>query len=105
MEINKVIYDAKFFLQVGQPFGTSVRRSNSKGIAKTFTKQRRGESHCDLELRMAVIHDVIDMMPESLKSNKTKTVLQHLSEAWRCWKANSEQLRSMLLCLVVTVYL
>lgn len=28
------------------------------------------------------------MMPEGLRSNKSKTILQHLSEAWRCWKAN-----------------
>jgi pre-mRNA-processing factor 8 len=29
------------------------------------------------------------MMPEGIKANKSKTILQHLSEAWRCWKANS----------------
>ena len=62
---------------------------NSKGIAKTVTKQRV-ESHYDLELRAAVMHDILDMMPESIKQNKAKTILQHLSEAWRCWKANSE---------------
>ncbi|KAH8929155.1 PROCN-domain-containing protein [Atractiella rhizophila] len=60
---------------------------NSKGIAKTVTKQRV-ESHYDLELRAAVIHDILDMMPEGIKQNKAKTILQHLSEAWRCWKAN-----------------
>ncbi|KAF8757846.1 U5 snRNA binding [Rhizoctonia solani] len=60
---------------------------NSKGIAKTVTKQRV-ESHFDLELRAAVMHDILDMMPESIKQNKAKTILQHLSEAWRCWKAN-----------------
>ncbi|KAI3836686.1 hypothetical protein MKW92_024921 [Papaver armeniacum] len=49
---------------------------NSKGVAKTVTKQRV-ESHFDLELRAA-----------GIKQNKTKTILQHLSEAWRCWKAN-----------------
>lgn len=27
-------------------------------------------------------------MPEGIKQNKAKTILQHLSEAWRCWKAN-----------------
>lgn len=27
-------------------------------------------------------------MPEGVKQNKAKTILQHLSEAWRCWKAN-----------------
>ncbi|KAF9434505.1 Pre-mRNA-processing-splicing factor 8 [Entomortierella beljakovae] len=60
---------------------------HSKGIAKTVTKQRV-ESHYDLELRAAVMHDILDMMPEGIKSNKSKTILQHLSEAWRCWKAN-----------------
>ncbi|OCF36708.1 pre-mRNA-processing-splicing factor 8 [Kwoniella heveanensis BCC8398] len=60
---------------------------NSKGTAKTVTKQRV-ESNFDLELRAAVMHDILDMMPESIKANKAKTILQHLSEAWRCWKAN-----------------
>ncbi|TPX47926.1 hypothetical protein SeLEV6574_g02344 [Synchytrium endobioticum] len=59
----------------------------SKGIAKTVTKQRV-ESHYDLELRAAVMHDILDMMPEGMKANKSRTILQHLSEAWRCWKAN-----------------
>jgi pre-mRNA-processing factor 8 len=60
---------------------------HSKGIAKTVTKQRV-ESHFDLELRAAVMHDILDMMPEGIKVNKSRTILQHLSEAWRCWKAN-----------------
>jgi pre-mRNA-processing factor 8 len=59
----------------------------SKGIAKTLTKQRV-ESHFDLEMRGAVMHDILDMMPEGVKANKARTILQHLSEAWRCWKAN-----------------
>ncbi|CAD7696789.1 unnamed protein product [Ostreobium quekettii] len=59
----------------------------SKGIARTVTKQRI-ESHYDLELRAAVMHDILDMMPEGVKQNKARTILQHLSEAWRCWKAN-----------------
>ncbi|KAL4539197.1 hypothetical protein Ndes2526B_g02544 [Nannochloris sp. 'desiccata'] len=59
----------------------------SKGIAKTVTKQRI-ESHFDLELRASVMHDILDMMPEGVKANKAKTILQHLSEAWRTWKAN-----------------
>jgi pre-mRNA-processing factor 8 len=59
----------------------------SKGIAKTVTKQRI-ESHFDLELRAAVMHDILDMMPEGVKQNKARVILQHLSEAWRCWKAN-----------------
>lgn len=74
---------------------------NSKGVAKTVTKQRV-ESHYDLELRAAVMHDILDMMPESIKQNKSKTILQHLSEAWRCWKANSElyELRSTVSWLI-----
>jgi pre-mRNA-processing factor 8 len=60
---------------------------HSKGVAKTVTKQRV-ESHYDLELRAAVMHDILDMMPEGIKANKSRTILQHLSEAWRCWKAN-----------------
>eukprot|EP00241_Pyramimonas_parkeae_P014868 CAMPEP_0114310796 /NCGR_PEP_ID=MMETSP0059-20121206/19450_1 /TAXON_ID=36894 /ORGANISM="Pyramimonas parkeae, Strain CCMP726" /LENGTH=2336 /DNA_ID=CAMNT_0001434863 /DNA_START=49 /DNA_END=7060 /DNA_ORIENTATION=- len=60
---------------------------HSKGVAKTVTKQRI-ESHFDLELRAAVMHDILDMMPEGIKQNKARTILQHLSEAWRCWKAN-----------------
>lgn len=60
---------------------------NSKGVAKTVTKQRV-ESHFDLELRAAVMHDILDMMPEGIKANKARTILQHLSEGWRCWKAN-----------------
>jgi hypothetical protein len=27
-------------------------------------------------------------MTEGIKQNKARTILQHLSEAWRCWKAN-----------------
>eukprot|EP01083_Nonionella_stella_P133277 405152_1 len=59
----------------------------NKGIAKTVTKQRV-ESHYDLELRAAVMHDILDVMPEGVRANKARTILQHLSEAWRCWKAN-----------------
>lgn len=60
---------------------------HSKGIAKNVTKQRV-ESQFDLELRAAVMLDITDMMPQGVKANKAKTILQHLSEAWRCWKAN-----------------
>lgn len=60
---------------------------NIKGIAKTVTKQRV-ESHYDLELRAAVMHDVLNKMLESIKQNKAKTILQHLSKVWCCWKAN-----------------
>ena len=60
---------------------------NGRTGGKSVTKQRV-ESHFDLELRAAVMHDLLDMMPEGIKQNKTKTILQHLTEAWRCWKAN-----------------
>ena len=53
----------------------------------TITKQRV-ESSFDLELRAAVMHDIVDMMPEGIRARKTRTIMAHLSEAWRCWKAN-----------------
>lgn len=61
------------------------RRSND--VAKTITKQRV-DAYYDLELRAQVMHDILDMIPEGMKQNKSRTILQHLSEAWRCWKAN-----------------
>ena len=64
----------------------SSRVASSKGIEDG--DEQRVESHYDLELRAAVMHDILDMMPEGVKGNKSRTILQHLSEAWRCWKAN-----------------
>jgi len=61
------------------------RRSNN--IAKTVTKQRV-ESNFDLELRFSVLRDILDMMPKQIGNNKSRAIMQHLSEAWRCWKAN-----------------
>jgi len=106
----------------------------TKGVAKTVTKQRV-ESQYDLELRAAVMKDILDMvrfvrhflrfvaklsfarvsqcfaviplpcsnmttftfvsctqMPEGVKANKARTILQHLSEAWRCWKGTRTRL-------------
>lgn len=60
---------------------------HSKEVAKTITKQRV-DSYYDIELRNSVMNDILDMIPEGIKQSKSKTVLQHLSEAWRCWKAN-----------------
>lgn len=60
---------------------------HSKSFAKNVTKQRV-ESHFDLELRASVMHDILDMMPAGVKQNKTRVILSHLSEAFRCWKAN-----------------
>ncbi|KYQ89964.1 hypothetical protein DLAC_08534 [Tieghemostelium lacteum] len=56
-------------------------------VAKTITKQRV-ESDYNIELRAAVMHDILDRMPEGVRANKSKVILQHLSESWRCWKAN-----------------
>jgi hypothetical protein len=53
----------------------------NKAIAKTVTKQRI-ESNYDLELRAAVMHDILDMMPEGVRANKARVILQHLSEVW-----------------------
>lgn len=61
---------------------------NSKGKASTVTKQRV-ESHFDLELRAAVLHDILDQMPEGIRQNKSKAIMAHLQEAWRCWKSNT----------------
>eukprot|EP00559_Dactyliosolen_fragilissimus_P008345 CAMPEP_0184861990 /NCGR_PEP_ID=MMETSP0580-20130426/6537_1 /TAXON_ID=1118495 /ORGANISM="Dactyliosolen fragilissimus" /LENGTH=2469 /DNA_ID=CAMNT_0027359673 /DNA_START=168 /DNA_END=7577 /DNA_ORIENTATION=+ len=60
---------------------------HSKAFAKNVTKQRV-ESHFDLELRASVMHDILDMMPQGVKQNKSRVILSHLSEAFRCWKAN-----------------
>ncbi|PXF50127.1 Pre-mRNA-processing-splicing factor 8 [Gracilariopsis chorda] len=61
---------------------------NTRGVAKTVTKQRV-ESHFDLELRAQVMNDILEMMPPGIRYSKTRTIVQHLSEAWRCWKSNT----------------
>lgn len=61
---------------------------NTRGVAKTITKQRV-ESHFDLELRAQVMTDIIEMMPPGIRNSKARTIIQHLSEAWRCWKSNT----------------
>lgn len=61
---------------------------NTRGVAKTVTKQRV-ESHFDLELRAQVMNDIIEMMPPGVRITKARTIVQHLSEAWRCWKSNT----------------
>ena len=63
-------------------------RQNSKN-ALQLGKQRI-EAQYDLELRASLMHDLVDMMPPTIKAQKTKIILQHCSEAWRCWKANIE---------------
>ncbi len=56
-------------------------RNTSSKVPHTITKQRV-EYQFDLELRVSVMIDILDMMPEEMK---VKIILQHLS---RCWKAN-----------------
>ncbi|GAV48190.1 hypothetical protein ZYGR_0I04870 [Zygosaccharomyces rouxii] len=56
-------------------------------IIKTTTKQR-ADAYFDLELRASVMKDILEMIPEGIRQDKARTILQHLSEAWRCWKAN-----------------
>eukprot|EP01059_Diplonema_ambulator_P028161 TRINITY_DN46898_c0_g1_i1.p1 TRINITY_DN46898_c0_g1~~TRINITY_DN46898_c0_g1_i1.p1 ORF type:complete len:2356 (+),score=890.26 TRINITY_DN46898_c0_g1_i1:207-7070(+) len=72
---------------LGNMLARQFEGRKSKSIAQTITKQRV-ESSFDLELRNTVMNEIVDMMPEGVKSNKQSTILQHLSEAFRCWKAN-----------------
>ena len=39
------------------------------------------ESNFDLELRANIMQDIKDMMPPGIRTNKTKTIMQHFSEA------------------------
>ncbi len=54
---------------------------HSKGIAKTVTKQRV-ESHFDLELRAAVMHDILDMMPEARVGVRNPVVSRRGGAGW-----------------------
>jgi len=56
-------------------------------IPKNVTKQRI-ESHFDLELKALLLQDFLKTFPTLESNTKINTILQHLSEAWRCWKAN-----------------
>ncbi|KAA8494906.1 Pre-mRNA-processing-splicing factor 8 [Porphyridium purpureum] len=61
---------------------------NRQSVAATVTKQRV-ESHYDLELRASVMRDILEMMPDGVvRASKARTIMLHLSEAWRCFKAN-----------------
>ena len=71
--------------------GSSVAREYEGRVAKRYasnvTKQRV-ESQYDIEMRAAVASEIADIMPEGVNTNKVHAVMAHLSEAWRCWKAN-----------------
>ena len=66
----------------------SLKEDILKVLQKTIYQTESWGPQFDLELRAAVMADIHDMMPDGIKANKTKTIMQHLSEAWRCWKAN-----------------
>eukprot|EP00760_Papus_ankaliazontas_P008488 PhM_4_TR13843/c0_g1_i1/m.79014/K12856/PRPF8, PRP8; pre-mRNA-processing factor 8 len=59
-----------------------------KGTVTRITKQRT-EAQFDRELREAITREVADMIPEGIRANKTRQVLQHFSEAWRRWRSNT----------------
>ena len=60
---------------------------NQKSVVKKITKQR-SESTYDREMRMAIIRELNDIIPENLRAKKVPLILQHFSEAWRRWKSN-----------------
>lgn len=72
---------------LGNLLARNLEGRYSRQVVHSVTKQRV-ESNFDLELRSSVLRDIVDRMPEGVRANKAKTVLQHLSEAWRAWKAN-----------------
>jgi hypothetical protein len=72
---------------LGNLLARQFQGRQSKAGAKSVSKQRI-ESHYDLELRNAVMADILDTMPASIRASKTKTILAHLAEAWRAYKAN-----------------
>jgi hypothetical protein len=61
--------------RLGNLLARQFEGRNGKGIAKTATQPV--ESHYDLELRAAVVHNNLDMIPESIRQKKSKTILQH----------------------------
>jgi len=71
--------------------GSSVAREYKGRVAKRYASnviKQRGESQYDIEMRGAVASEIADIMPEGVNTNKVHALMAHLSEAWRCWKAN-----------------
>lgn len=62
-------------------------QGRSPDVTRSVTKQRI-ESHFDVELRASVVHEVLSLMPAGARQSKAKVILNHLSESWRCYKAN-----------------
>eukprot|EP00127_Corallochytrium_limacisporum_P002632 Clim_evm68s134 gene=Clim_evmTU68s134 len=73
---------------LGNLLGRQFEGRQTKDLVHRVTKQRI-ESRFDIELRASVMHDINDMMPEGVRASKARVILQHLSEAWRCWKADT----------------
>ena len=65
-----------------------VEGRNQKNVVKKITKQR-SESTYDREMRMAIIRELNDIIPQNIRAKKIPLVLQHFSEAWRRWKSNA----------------
>ncbi|KNH06334.1 pre-mRNA-processing-splicing factor 8-like protein [Perkinsela sp. CCAP 1560/4] len=65
-----------------------IEGRNQKSVVKKITKQR-SESTYDREMRLAIIREVHDIIPESMRAKKIQLILQHFSEAWRRWKSNA----------------
>ncbi|XBI08027.1 hypothetical protein VPH35_135830 [Triticum aestivum] len=80
--LNYLQLDSNFNLKPVKTLTTKERKKSRFGNAFHLCRQilrltklvnrQHVESHFDLELRAAVMHDVLD----------------HLGDAWRCWKAN-----------------
>jgi len=54
---------------------------------RTVTKQRL-ESQFDVALRQETIARLRQLLPAARQPLYTRRVLQHMHQAWRCWKAN-----------------
>ncbi len=54
-------------------------------MKRHFLRMKRQSSMVVTMVMCCAQHDILDMMPEGVKQNKARTILQHLSEAWRCW--------------------
>lgn len=51
-----------------------------------MTKQRL-ESTYDIVIKDQMLNDLNDIIPDQLKGNKIKVIMQHFNEAWRVYKA------------------
>ena len=61
----------------------------NRGQVHRVSKQRY-DSNFDLELKNAVLADILEAMPPGFPHNRSQTIMRHLSEAWRCWKSATE---------------